>query len=229
MYFADADEYMVRAAELVLKFNRAHRSGKFATKEDKKLYIRTAVQFLKALESASASLMNDYDSHDFKNCETCRNAGVFEYKAFVRKVREDTLREAEHQKQVARANAELAARRAEEERIAKLCPECRKNDPGKHLAYRSGGGGWVKVCDPCYDRKYEYQQSQLDMGLRIGAELLKPRPEYLEAKRAEEAAAIAKRMEEAECDVPICLLCGQVTAHSRTCPTRQPKIQEATA
>jgi hypothetical protein len=32
----------VQAAELVLKFNRAHRSGKYATKDDKKLYRTTA-------------------------------------------------------------------------------------------------------------------------------------------------------------------------------------------
>jgi hypothetical protein len=227
-FFADTGEYNVQAAELVLKFNRAHRSGKYANKDDKKLYIRTAAHFLKALESENAFLLNDYDSHDFKNCETCRGAGVFDYKTWVRMIREEEQRKAEQKKLDERDAAERAARRAEQERIAKLCPECRKNDPGNHMAYRSGGSGWVKVCDPCYDRKYEYQQSQLDMGLRIGMKPLEPRPEYLEAKQAAEAAAIAKRMEEAEVDVPICTLCGQVT-HARSCPTRQPKIQEATA
>ena len=228
-FFADADEYRVQAAELVLKFNRAYRSGKYANSGDKKLYIRTAAQYLKSLESENAYLLNEYASHDFKNCETCKGAGVWDYKAWVLELHKEEQRKAERKIKDERAAAELAAREAERQRIAALCPECRKNAPGKHLAFRTGAG-WVKVCDPCYDHKYEYQQSQLDMGKDIGRVTpLEPRPEYLEAKRkAEAAAAIAKKMEDAECDVPICTLCGQVT-HARCCPTRQPKIQEATA
>ena len=229
-FFPRADEYAVQAADLVLKFNRVHRSGKYATKDDKKLYIRDAAQYLKALESPSATLMNEYDSHDFKNCEMCRNAGVFDYKEFVREIRKEERRKAEQAEKNRIAEAELAARRAEEERIAKLCPDCRKNEPGKYVAYLGGGKGWVKVCDPCYDRKYEYQQEQLDRGIPmpIGMKPLAPRPEYLEAKRNAEAAELAAKLDANEIDVPVCLQCGQVTGHSRTCPTRQPKIQEAT-
>lgn len=229
-FFADTGEYNVQAAELVLKFNRAHRSGKYANKDDKKLYIRTAAQFLKALESENAFLLNDYDSHDFKNCETCREAEVFNYKVWLREIRLQEQRDAEQQRKNELAAAQRAARKAEEERIAKLCPDCKKNEPGQHMAYLGGGAGWKKLCDPCYDRKYEYQQEQLDIGkpLPISMKPYEPRPEYLEAKRKAEAAELAAKLDANEIDVPICTLCGQVT-HARSCPTRQPKIQEATA
>jgi hypothetical protein len=35
--------------------------------------------------------MNDYASHDFKHRETCREAGVFDYKASVREIRKEVL------------------------------------------------------------------------------------------------------------------------------------------
>ncbi len=92
-YFSEsrhvADEFAVLAAEQVLKYNRAHRSGKYASKEDKKLLIRTAKQFLKALESDSASLMNDYLTHGIDECEVCLKAGVSNYRTLIKEILKD--------------------------------------------------------------------------------------------------------------------------------------------
>ncbi|HXJ03670.1 MAG TPA: hypothetical protein VNH65_01135 [Candidatus Acidoferrum sp.] len=234
-FFPRADEYAVKAAELVLGFNRAHRSGKYATKDDKKLYIRNAAQYLKALESSTASLLNDYDNHDFKNCETCRESGVFDYKAFVREIRKDQEREAARKKQEKLAAIEREKRLAEEARIAKLCPECKKADRGEHLMYSIGG--WVKVCDACYDKRYESEQNTLaDKGWYAIRQPLKPRPEYLAAKEAEAKAAMAKAMEDAEEDVPICPQChraGKNVAgyqkHWDNCPVYREELKQAFA
>jgi hypothetical protein len=121
-FFEDAEEYAVQSAEAVLKWNRAHRSGKYASKDDKKLYMRTAAQFLKALESPSASLINDYASHDFKNCEVCREAGTYHYKEMIRNIREDQRREAERKEREKQQAIIAAKRKAEEERKARRMP-----------------------------------------------------------------------------------------------------------
>ena len=207
-FFPHADEYAVKAAELVLGFNRAHRSGKYATKDDKKLYIRNAAQYLKALESSTASLLNDYDNHDFKNCETCRESGVFDYKAFVREIRKDQEREAEQKKRDAANAIQQAKLKAERERKERLCPECQKTDRGEHIM--SSIGGWVKVCNACYDKRYESEQEHIAKmgGWRNNLRKpLEPRPEYAAAKEAEARAAIAKAMDDAEEDVPLCPQC----------------------
>jgi len=207
-FFPRADEYAVKAAELVLGFNRAHRSGKYATKDDKKLYIRNAAQYLKALESSTASLLNDYDNHDFKNCETCRESGVFDYKAFVREIRKDQEREAEQKKRDAANAIQQAKLKAERERKERLCPECQKTDRGEHIM--SSIGGWVKVCNACYDKRYESEQEHIAKmgGWRNNLRKpLEPRPEYAAAKEAEARAAIAKAMDDAEEDVPVCPQC----------------------
>jgi len=207
-FFPRADEYAVKAAELVLGFNRAHRSGKYATKDDKKLYIRNAAQYLKALESSTASLLNDYDNHDFMNCETCRESGVFDYKAFVREIRKDQEREAEQKKRDAANAIQQAKLKAERERKERLCPECQKTDRGEHIM--PSIGGWVKVCNACYDKRYESEQEHIAKmgGWRNNLRKpLEPRPEYAAAKEAEARAAIAKAMDDAEEDVPVCPHC----------------------
>ncbi|HLM83353.1 MAG TPA: hypothetical protein VK302_22325 [Terriglobales bacterium] len=234
-FFPRADEYAVKAAESVLKFNRAHRSGKYATKDDKKLYIRTAAQYLKALESPNASLLNDYDCHDFKNCETCREAGVFGWKEFVRQVRADEKREKERKESERQAAALRAKRKAEEELKARLCPQCNKADRGNHTM--SSIGGWVKVCDGCYDQQYEIEQGLIATGGKYEVRYpLKPRPEYLAAKGAEAKAAMAKAMEDAEEDVPICPQCHRAgkngagyQKHWDNCPVYREGLKQAFA
>ena len=97
-----------------------------------------------------------------------------------------------------------AARKAEQERLDKLCPKCQANDRGKHTIFVRST--WQKVCDACYDKQYEQEQAQLKMGKRPETSNLKPRPGYLEAKATAEAAAAAARqkaLEDAEEDVPI--------------------------
>ncbi len=68
----DALPKHVEATEL-LRWNRSHRGGKFASKDDKALRIRTAPQFLAALASEDAYLLNGYETHDFGACEICRD------------------------------------------------------------------------------------------------------------------------------------------------------------
>jgi Helix-turn-helix domain len=178
------EELQPAAAELVLKYNRAHRSGKYASKDDKKLYLRTAKQFLAALESPSASLMNDYDTHELENCETCQNAGCgMHWRKFVQEV----LAERERERLAA---VEAERQHAEEARRLVICPKCDKRERGKMTlggfkTLLSGGLREVRqtVCDQCYDEAYEFQQKNPNMRVR---EVLSPRPEYAEAKRRAE-------------------------------------------
>jgi hypothetical protein len=116
-HFRVPEGFEVLAAEMVLLYNRAHRSGKYASKQDKKLYIRTASQFLKALESDSASLMNDYDAHAFDQCEVCQQNGVWHYDKLIKEVQDDRvakeearLRAIENAKAVAEQIAEEKAK-----------------------------------------------------------------------------------------------------------------------
>jgi hypothetical protein len=209
------EEFKPAAAELVLKWNRAHRSGKYASKDDKKLYIRSAKQFLVALESPSASLMNDYDTHDLQNCEICQNAGCgMHWRKFVQELL--ASREGERL-----AAIEAERQRAEEVRRKVICPRCDKRERGKmtlggFTQVLSGGLRDVRqtVCDQCYDEAYEFQQKNPNMRVR---EVLSPRPEYAEAKRRVEM----DKLDAMEEDVPICIGCGQVSFHAKDCPERR--------
>jgi hypothetical protein len=208
------EELKPAAAELVLKYNRAHRGHKYASKQDKELYIKSAKRFLSALESPSATLMNDYDTHDFENCEICQNAGCgMHWREFVREM----LAEKERQEAL-RLEAERAA--AEETRRKIICPVCDKRERGKmtlggfnHVF--SGGLREVRetVCDQCYDNAYEYQQKHANMRVR---EVLSPRPEYITAKRKVEM----DKLDAMEEDVPICVGCGGVSWHAKDCPAK---------
>ncbi len=77
------------AAERLLDYNRTHRSHKFATKEDKRLYIRSAGQYLAALESPTASLLNEYSTHDFEHCKICEDNDVLDYRPLIKELIED--------------------------------------------------------------------------------------------------------------------------------------------
>lgn len=106
------DKYMVMAANMVLQYNRTHRSGKFASKEDKKLYIHSAAQFLKALDSPNAALMNDYWAHNFDDCEVCTKNSIWNYETLIRKIYDE-----EEKKERDLAAAEQAKIVAEQEQI----------------------------------------------------------------------------------------------------------------
>jgi hypothetical protein len=103
-FFYVRDEFKVFAAMLVLNFNRAHRSGKYASKEDKLMYLRDAPQFLRALESPTAKLMNDYDQHDYENCDKCAAAdgcGGMHYRKLIREMLQRRAdRDAEYKRKV---------------------------------------------------------------------------------------------------------------------------------
>jgi|SRR5579884_3503805 len=244
--FFDWDrEYAVVSADMVLRWNRAHRSGKYATREDKKLFIRTAAQFLNALESPTASLMNDYASHDFDNCEVCKNNKIFDYKKFIRWIREDEAATKRRRAEEAKAkvieaakHAEEAAKRAEEERIAKLCPVCKERPLGSMLVNNLkmvGGTRDTKgsPCDQCYDQGYEQQQERRKRMFIPASEMLPPRPGYLEAQKAAaeanaagEAAEAANAAEEAKAKaeaaatkaprkVVRCIDCGSPMVHGQ--------------
>jgi hypothetical protein len=98
-------------------------------------------------------------------------------------------------------------------------------------------GGWVKVCDGCYDKRYEYEQSEIAAkGGRVVRFPLEPRPEYLAAKEAEAIAARNKAMEDAEEDVPVCSEChraGKNSAgyqkHWESCPVYREGLKQAFA
>jgi hypothetical protein len=91
--------YTDTAARAVLLYNRTHRSGKYASKDDKKLYIRSARQFAKAL--AAGNMLNDYMNHDFIGCETCKNHGVQPYMDIISSILEEQERKAERQREAA--------------------------------------------------------------------------------------------------------------------------------
>lgn len=233
--------YQQYAAKAVLQWNRAHRSGTYATKEDKKLYIRSAKQFLRAMEAGN--LLNDYLNHDFDQCETCKAAGVQHYETIINNIikrREDEKRRKEDERRF----------REEQERIARLCARCQNSPLGKYSLpgfheFLQGGLQEVskRVCDACYDAAYEEQQRNINARVKY---VLEPRQEYAEAKRREKEAMLAayeakeaarkaaeeearkKRMEELDAmeeDVPICRGCGQIRFHAKDCPTRQQAAQ----
>jgi hypothetical protein len=60
----------------LLKWNRIHRSHKFATQQDRSLRIRNAAQFLSAVTSGNRYLLDDYDTHDFVGCDICHSRGL---------------------------------------------------------------------------------------------------------------------------------------------------------
>lgn len=160
-YFEDAQQYKVVAAVSVLKWNRAHRSSKYASKDDKKLYIRSANQYIKALRSDTASLINEYALHEFAHLEVCKAHSMSHFSEEIDKLEREAQQRADEEKE-----------RAERERIAKLCPLCRSNEPGEMMY------GSVRICNSCYDEKYEDQQRST----RSHGYNLKPRPGYVPPK-----------------------------------------------
>jgi hypothetical protein len=178
------EDYKLLAATMVLKYNRTHRGHQYATKDDRKMYIRTPEQYLKALDSDNAALINDYLTHDFDNCELCLQAGVFGYRKLIAEIITE-----ERKKEERKRAAEI--QRAEEERKAKLCARCEKVPFGKMTLEGAkqpwnGNHAVLKVCDSCYDAEYESRVSGRG-GLRVN--LIDPRPGYLEARRPAEEAA----------------------------------------
>ena len=189
-HFDDVDEdYRALAATMVLKYNRAHRDHKFATKDDRKLCIRTPEQFLKALESDNATLMNDYLNHEHELCELCVGAGAMRYRTLIQDIIKDNRQKEEQQRKE-------KIRLAEEARLAKLCARCQKvpfgsmRMEGFNELFTNGIREVAKrVCDQCYDDAFESQQRS---GMHV-RHVLTARPGYLEAKRA---AAEAAKLEE---------------------------------
>jgi hypothetical protein len=78
------------AASAVLRYNWAHRDHKYATRDDKKLKIRSAQQYLRAMETGN--LLNDYLLHDFDQCEICKAAGVKHYDVVINNIIEKRKR-----------------------------------------------------------------------------------------------------------------------------------------
>ena len=66
----------------LLAWNHAHRSHRYATKEDKKLFLRSPKQMLAALKHPNATLVNDYDLHPFNQCNICKEHGLVHTKIF---------------------------------------------------------------------------------------------------------------------------------------------------
>jgi hypothetical protein len=126
------------AAEMVLEWNRAHRAGKYATKQDKKLYIRTPKQFLKALESVNGALLNDYLTHEFEQCETCKLHGCGNYVNYVRELERQKVEAAEKAERQRIADEKAAAEEAERQRRLPLC--------------------MVEVCEKPYHTKWREQE-----------------------------------------------------------------------
>lgn len=154
-HFSDVEgKWRGVAAELVLKYNRSHRGQKYATKEDRAMYIRTPQQYLSALESDNATLLNEYLTHEFSECDLCCEAGTLDYRVFVS---ERARKEREQEEQ----RIAEAARRKEAERKAKLCAKCEKYPYGSMLLEdgkdRFNNAIMVKVCDGCYDAAYEFR------------------------------------------------------------------------
>jgi hypothetical protein len=102
----------IDAVQLV-KWNRLHRDHKYATKQDKAMYLRSPEQMLKALTSENGNLLNDYETHDFEGCSICQEHCIVHtrtLRAEIAAKREQERRE--YQKQLA---AEAEARRKTEE------------------------------------------------------------------------------------------------------------------
>jgi len=95
----------------LVTWNHAHRSHKYATKEDKRLLLRSPKQMLASLKSPTASLVNDYDLHPFNDCSICKDQGLVHTKVLRAQV------EAMRQEREAKRQAELLAL-AEAERTA---------------------------------------------------------------------------------------------------------------
>jgi len=158
-FFDMVDEnYQAMAAEMVLNWNRAHRSGKYASKDDKKLLIRTAAQYLRALESDNAFLLNDYDSHEFEQCEVCKERGYTHYRQFIKELVQKELDRAEQGRQ--------------EEIRKTMCAFCKQKPFGQMIIHDAQMRVNHKLCDDCYDEEYERK------GL-YNINLLQPRPGYV--------------------------------------------------
>jgi hypothetical protein len=171
--FTDVDDHhRYYAAECVLAFNRLHRSHKYATKDDKALLIRTPQQYLKALDSESCALLNDYNTHDFDTCEICTKGYMHHYTVGIERMEKKRLHE-----------EAAAASKVEAERLSKLCVICQKYPFG--LMTVEGMKDYlnrpttVKLCDGCYDRQYEYLLRGIG-GTR--GKLLDMRPGYKDRK-----------------------------------------------
>ena len=102
----------------LLQWNHAHRSGKYASKQDKLLYLRSPKQMLAALRSQDANLVNDYDLHDFANCPTCKPLGIVHTTTLRAAIEADRKRREEQRQaellamaEADREAAELAAKR----------------------------------------------------------------------------------------------------------------------
>lgn len=66
------------------------------------------------------TLINDYYTHDFENCELCANAGAMEYTKLIRELREEE-RQREEQKKREAEQARLADRVNHSVLIASIC------------------------------------------------------------------------------------------------------------
>lgn len=218
-FFDMVDEnYQAMAAEMVLDWNRAHRSGKYASKDDKKLLIRTAAQYLRALESDNAFLLNDYDSHEFEQCEVCKERGYTHYRQFIKEMQEE-----ERRKEAAKQEA--IHRRAEEERLAKLCASCKKTEPGRMTMWSSTYRKHLKVCDACYDNRYESQQSGLTR-IDSNNSRIDPRPGY---KKPEPPAPPKPKVQYVE-EIEHCDHCKQeLPNHWHSCPLHEKNRKAAAA
>ncbi len=203
------------AAEAVLNWNRIHRSGKYASKDDKKLYLRSAKQYLNALESANGALLNDYHNHEFDNCEVCKTHGFNHFYQSIANI------EAKEEREKAAEQAELA-RRAEQERLAKLCRFCKDKPFGQMTLWESLLRKPLSACDDCYDARYEAQQRGLTR-IDSNTPRLDPRPGYKKPEPPAPPKSVVQEIEEIE----YCPHCKQEsTNHFLKCPFK-PKAATA--
>ena len=164
------------AAEAVLDWNHAHRSGKYASKDDKKLYIRSANQYLAALESPNANLLNDYHTHEFANCDMCKAQGTLHVG--------ETIAEAVRKNQ---ARAE-AARQAEIDRT--ICAYCKQKPFGQMTLFSDTLNRMFPVCDDCYDQAYEAKGTRRAL---TGSAKISEKGQYLISPTSKAQAIIRPR------------------------------------
>ena len=105
------------AADLI-KWNHLHRNHKYASKDDKRLYIRSAQQFLNTLTVGELTLLNDYDQHGFDSCEICQEHCLMHTKTLRELAAEERERKAEAERQRLAAMVEAERQAVEEKAVA---------------------------------------------------------------------------------------------------------------
>lgn len=99
----------------LVEWNHKHRGHKYASKQDRALYIRSCKQLLAALKSPDANLVNDYDTHAWDECSICKEHGLMHTKELRAAIAAKKASEAEQERQRLARLAEQERQIAEEE------------------------------------------------------------------------------------------------------------------